>query len=322
MTETNRRDVIVMSAAAASAAVMPGAAAAQGAAPAPTGQAPGFYRYRVGDMVVTAVHAGSLPRPLDGLVRDVPMEEVRRAAAAAFVADNFETPFTSLVVQSGGRTILLDTAFGDNGPPATAVWAANFRAAGFDPARVDQVIISHFHGDHIGGVRMREGALQFPNAEIAVPQAEWAFWMSDERMNAAPEAGRGGFQNARRVFAPIADRVRRFTEGEVAPGVTAVGAFGHTPGHTAFVLTSGNARLMFVADAMTHPAFFARNPDWSPSFDMDRATAIVTRRRLLDMAASERLQISNYHAPFPATGFVARSGNGYEFVPVQWTSNL
>ena len=155
-----------------------------------------------------------------------------------------------------------------------------------------------------------------------MPAAEWAFWMSDERMNAAPEAARGGFQNARRVFAPIAQNVRRFESGEVAPGITAVPSFGHTPGHTTFVVASGNARMIFVADITNQPALFARNPDWAAVFDSDAEMATATRRRILDMAASERLQLSFYHAPFPATGYVARAGNGFDYVPVQWSSAL
>ncbi len=193
--------------------------------------------------------------------------------------------------------------------------------AGFTPEQVTRIVISHFHGDHIGGIRKRDGSLNFANAEIHVPEPEWTFWMDDARMGAAPEAARAGFQNARRVFAPIANDVKRFAPGaEVAPGVTSVAAHGHSPGHTVFTIASGNARMMFLADAANHPALFVRNPDWSAVFDMDADAARATRRRLLDMAASERLQIHLYHAPFPATGFVAKDGNGFQWVPVQWNS--
>jgi glyoxylase-like metal-dependent hydrolase (beta-lactamase superfamily II) len=313
----SRREMIAMTAAATAAA--PGIAAVQGGAPGGPSRGAGFHRWAVGDIAVTAVHAGTTARGYEGLVRNASLEEVRAAGQrAALGQGGFENSYTSLVVQTGGRTILLDTAFGDNGPPPTAVWMQNFRAAGFDPARVDQVVVSHFHGDHIGGIRMRDGALQFPNAEISVPEPEWAFWMSDERMNAAAESARGGFQNARRVFAPLAGQVKRFAPGaEVAPGVTSVPAYGHTPGHAAFVVSSGNARLLTVVDAVNHPAFFVRHPDWQPVFDMDPPAAVATRRRLLDMAATEGLQVAFYHAPFPAVGQIARDGQGFEFTPVR-----
>jgi glyoxylase-like metal-dependent hydrolase (beta-lactamase superfamily II) len=187
---------------------------------------------------------------------------------------------------------------------------ANFKAAGFDPAQVNTIVISHFHPDHINGLRLKDGT--------AAP--EWAYWMDDGRMAQAPEGLKGNFQNVRRVFGPMANDVKQYEAGqELAPGVTALAAPGHTPGHTAYAVSSGNGKLLVVSDITNHPALFARNPDWQAVFDMDGNQARDTRRRLLDMAASERTQVSFYHAPFPATGHIARSGNGFEFVPVQWT---
>jgi glyoxylase-like metal-dependent hydrolase (beta-lactamase superfamily II) len=105
---------------------------------------------------------------------------------------------------------------------------------------------------------------------------------------------------------------------EIRPGLTALPAPGHTPGHTVFLLQSGEARLLHMSDVTNHPALFVRHPDWSAVFDIDADQARATRRRLLDRAADERLQVAFYHAPFPATGHVARAGDGYAFVPVQW----
>lgn len=328
MTDHTRRDTLALAAAAAGLALAPGFALAQApaaSAPAAAGptQAPGFYRQRIGDIIVTAINDGAGARPnLDGMVRNVETAEVARVLSSQFVpAAPFLNPFTTLVVQTGGRLILLDTGLGDSGPPGTGTWMRNFRAAGFDPAQVNTILISHFHGDHIGGIRLRGGEYQFPNAEIVVPEPEWAFWMSDERMNALPEAQRGGFMNARRVFSSIAGNVRRFVPGgEMAPGITSVPTFGHSPGHTGFVIASGNARLLYVGDAITTPSLYMTNPDWSPFFDMDEAAGRATRRRVLDMAATERLQMHVYHAPFPAQGFVTRAGTGFQFVPTPWNS--
>jgi glyoxylase-like metal-dependent hydrolase (beta-lactamase superfamily II) len=291
-------------------------------APAAAGQAPGFYRYKLGDITLTAINDGFFRRPLEGFVRNAELPAVQEAMRAAFLpTDAVPIPFTTLVVQSGSRVILLDTANGDNGAPTSGTWMANFRAAGFDPAQVTDIVISHFHGDHIGGIRAKAGSLNFPNATIQVPTPEWAFWMSDERMNAAPDPMKGAFMNVRRVFAPIAANVKQFTPGaEVAPGVLSFAAHGHSPGHCVFGVQSGTQRMMFMADVTNHPALFVKNPDWSAVFDQDADAARAVRRRMLDMAASERALVAFYHAPFPATGYIAKDGNGFNFVPVQWST--
>jgi glyoxylase-like metal-dependent hydrolase (beta-lactamase superfamily II) len=303
-------------------------AQAQTQAPAQTSsagwQAPGFYRYKVGDIEVTAIHDGFARRPLEGFVRNADLSDVQKAAADAFLpADALPIPYTTLALRTGDRLVLIDTGNGDSGAPTTGRWMANFRAAGFDLAQVNTIVISHFHGDHINGLRLKVGTAVFPNAEVMAPAPEWSFWMDDSRMAQAPEGLKGTFQNVRRVFGPMAKDVKPYEAGqEVAPGVTAVAAYGHTPGHTAFAVSSGPGKLLIVSDITNHPAFFARNPDWQAVFDMDGNQARETRRRMLDMAAAERTQVSFYHAPFPATGHVAKAGDGFEFVPVQWTPDL
>jgi glyoxylase-like metal-dependent hydrolase (beta-lactamase superfamily II) len=302
-------------------AAAPAADAAQGASPR---QAPGFYRYKVGDIEVTAVNDGFASRPLQGFVRNAELSQVQQALQEAFLPEAaLPIPFTTLLINQGGRLTLIDTGNGDMGAPTTGRWMENFRAAGFDPSQVNTVVISHFHGDHINGLRLKDGTAVFPNAEIMVPAAEWAFWMDDARMNQAPEGMKGGFQNVRRVFEPIAKDVRRYeADKEIAPGLTGIAAYGHTPGHTAYMLSSGPDRLMIMSDTTNHPALFVRHPDWSAVFDMDADQARATRRRMLDMAASERAQVAFYHAPFPATGHIAKEGNGYRFVPLQWNLGL
>jgi glyoxylase-like metal-dependent hydrolase (beta-lactamase superfamily II) len=296
----------------------PASAPAQGSG---SRQSPGFYRYKVGDIEVTAINDGFAQRPLEGFVRNAELSQVQQAMQEAFLPGNaLPITFNTLVLNNGGRLTLIDTGNGDMGAPTSGRWMANFRAAGFDPAQVNTVVISHFHGDHINGLRLKDGTAVFPNAEVMVPAAEWAFWMDDARMNQAPEGMKGAFQGARRVFSPIANNVKRYEmDKEVVPGLTAVAAPGHTPGHTVYMLSSGSGKLMIMSDTTNHPALFVRNPDWSAVFDMDADQARATRRRLLDMAASERAQVAFYHAPFPGTGHIAKEGNGFRFVPVQWS---
>ena len=320
----NRR-MVLASAPIAAAAAGAGPALAQGttAAPAATGsaQAPGFYRYKVGDIEVTAVHDGFAMRPLEGFIKNAEMADVKKAMADAFLPDNaLPITFTPLVIKTGGKTVLIDTGNGDVGAPTSGTWMKNFRAAGFDPAQIDTVIISHFHGDHINGLRLKDGTAVFPKAEIMVPEAEWAFWMDDAKMNAAPEGMKGAFQGVRRVFGPIAKDVKQFqADKELVPGITGIAAYGHTPGHTAFRIASGGKQLVMVVDITNHPALFVRNPTWAAVFDMDADKARETRVKMLDMLAADRAQVAFYHAPFPATGHIAKDGAGFRFVPVQWT---
>jgi glyoxylase-like metal-dependent hydrolase (beta-lactamase superfamily II) len=287
-------------------------------------QAPGFYRYKVGDIEVTAIQDGFARRPLEGFVRNAELPQVQQAMQDAFLPnDALPISFTTLVLRQGNTLTLIDTGNGDLGAPTSGQWMKNFRAAGFEPAQVTNVVISHFHGDHINGLRLKDGTAVFPKAEVMVPEAEWAFWMDEARMNQAPEAMKPAFQGVRRVFGPIANDVKRYAmDKEVVPGLTSVAAPGHTPGHTAYILSSGSGKLMVMSDVTNHPALFVRNPDWSAVFDMDADQARATRRKMLDMAAAERAQVAFYHAPFPATGFIAKEGNGFRFVPVQWSSGV
>jgi glyoxylase-like metal-dependent hydrolase (beta-lactamase superfamily II) len=319
-----RRTVLATAPLAAATSTLGGAALAQTQSSSPSGasgQAPGYYRYKVGHIEVTAIHDGFAMRPLEGFVRNAELAQVQQAAQDAFLPTTaLPITFTTLVLRQGDRVTLIDTGNGNMGAPTSGTWLANFRAAGFDPAQVNTVVISHFHGDHINGIRLKDGTAVFPSAEVMVPAVEWSFWMDDTRMNQAPEGMKGAFQGVRRVFGPIAKDVKQYENGkEIVSGLTTVGAPGHTPGHTAYMLSSGQGKLMIMSDITNHPALFVRNPDWSAVFDMDADQARQTRRRMLDIAASERAQVSFYHAPFPATGHIAKDGNGFRFQPVQWS---
>ncbi len=324
----DRRQLMTTAAAGAALLAIPAAprpasaqqpAAGQGGGPQP--QPASAYRYRIGDITVTACADGFAARPLDEtFIPNAEFGDVQKALDTAFMpTDTLPIPFTPLVVQTGSEVILIDTGFADNGPPTTGQLRANMEAAGIRPEDVTKVVISHFHGDHINGVRSKAGDLVYPNAEIMVPEPEWAFWMDDAKMESAPEGLKGNFQAVRRVFGDNASDITQYRwDQEVAAGVTAVDAHGHTPGHTAFVIASGDDRMIMIVDVTNHPALFVRNPDWSPVFDMDAEQARQTRRRILDMAASEKLRVAGYHFPFPANGYIVKAGDGYDLVPAMW----
>jgi glyoxylase-like metal-dependent hydrolase (beta-lactamase superfamily II) len=147
-------------------------------------------------------------------------------------------------------------------------------------------------------------------------EREWVFWNDAGEESRATEARRPGFANVRRRFAPYQARITRFAaEAEVAPGIRAVATNGHSPGHTSFLIADGSAQTLVIGDAITTPAFFMVNPDWFPMFDMDPTMAVETRKRLLDRAATDRIQVVGYHFDMPATGRVERAGTGYRLVP-------
>ena len=210
------------------------------------------------------MHDGIAMRDLpQGFVRGVPDAEVAKAYEEIGVSGGkLANTFTALAVNTGKQVVLNDTGFADNGASTTGRIAANLQAAGIAPKDVDVVLLSHFHGDHIMGLRGKDGALVYPNAEIRVPEAEWAFWMDDAKMSAAPEGLKGNFAAVRKAFGADAAKVARVAWGkEAAPGITAVQADGHTPGHTAYDIVSGKGRLMYVADLTNNPAVFARRPE-------------------------------------------------------------
>lgn len=286
---------------------------------APTLPAPGFARTRVGSAEVIALNDGIARRPLgEEFVKNAPLAEVKALLSSqGLPTDYIDIPFNAFLVVDGNRRILMDTGFADNGGATTGRLLANLAAAGFKPEDIDTVLITHYHGDHINGLRRKDGSWVYPNAKVMVPEPEHAFWMDDARMNALPENQRGGFMGARRVFAQMpADRLVRFAPGaEVAPGIRSVAAFGHTPGHTLFELSSGGQRFVYVGDLTNVPALFARNPDWAVTFDMDADKARATRREVFQRIVASNALVGGFHFPFPAFGRVRAEGNGYAFEP-------
>jgi glyoxylase-like metal-dependent hydrolase (beta-lactamase superfamily II) len=324
MTELSRRTLLGGTAAIGVAAFAPALApsSAHAAAP-PTGkQAPGYYRYKVGDFELTQISDGGRTFPMpDSFVRNVPKEQALAAAEAAYMPKGMiSVPFNPVVINTGSKLVLIDTGFPAGAGPTIGLLQANMAAAGIDPKAIDTVVLSHLHPDHINGVKNADGSLAFPNAEIKAPAADWAFWMSDDNMAKAPnQMMKDYFANTRKVLSDIAGKVTRYDWGkEVAPGITAIDAHGHTPGHTAFAVASGNGRVLVQSDVTNIPEFFLRNPDWHVAFDIDPVQAAATRRKFYDMAAAEKALIAGFHFSFPSLGYVEKDGTGYRLVPVAW----
>lgn len=288
-------------------------------APAVSTLAPGVTRVRVGSYGVVSVPDGVAERPLaEGFVRNASLAQVQAALAEAGLPnDKLSIPFTPFLVDTGTRKVLLDGGNGTFGAPTAGRLLESLTKAGVRPEQIDTILISHFHGDHINGLRGKDGQLTFPNARIYVPAPEWAWWMDDARMNALPENQRGNFQAVRRVFGPIAGSVERFEPGrELLPGIRSLPAFGHTAGHTAFMIESGGQKLLYWGDTTNIAVLFVRNPDWAVMFDADAEAARRVRRQLMEMVVKEDLLLAGYHLGAPGIGRLKPRGNGYDFVPV------
>lgn len=299
------------------------APAAPAPAPAAAGQAPGFYRFKVGAFEAVVVHDGFFVRPVAGLVRNAETAAVEAAARDAFLSPSpMPIPFNVTFLRTPRALVAFDTGTGTGMNPTSGALRANMAAAGIDPAQVDLVVFSHFHADHISGLLGEGDSVVFPKAEIAVPAAEWAFWTDESNTSRVAEFQRGTFANTRRRFGPYQARMRRFEDGaELTPGVRAVASPGHTPGHTSFLVADGDAQLLVLGDLTNRPELFVRNPGWHAVFDFDGAQAEASRRRLLDRAVADRVRVAGYHFPFPANGFIARDGgSGYRYVPADWTT--
>jgi glyoxylase-like metal-dependent hydrolase (beta-lactamase superfamily II) len=303
-------------------------AAAQGAAappPASSAQAPGFYRFKLGTFTVTTLHDGARTMPVQGFVRNAPLEEVQRELAASFLpGDQYRNIYTATLVDTGRALVLFDTGNGpQQGPSPVGLMRANMAAAGIDPARVTVIVLSHFHGDHVNGLLDAEGGRAFPNAELVVPEAEWRFWTDTGNETRTPERQRPNFANAARRFAPYQGRIRQIGDGaEVVLGIRAVSAFGHTPGHTVFRIADGSAQMTYLADTTHRPEMNGRRPDFHIIFDFDPVAAEATRRRLLDQVAADRMRVTGFHYPFPSNGYIVKEGQGYRFVPGEWSAEV
>jgi glyoxylase-like metal-dependent hydrolase (beta-lactamase superfamily II) len=330
MTELSRRGVLTGAVAAAATALTPldGRSPARAAAPPAGKQAPGWYRYKVGSIEITVVTDGARTFPLpDNFVKNASKDQVNAAFATIYQEkDKVTAPFTPVVVNTGSKLIVIDTGNGPNqyeqSKGAVGQFHTNLAAAGVDRNTVDTVILSHFHGDHINGLLTADGKPAFANAELMVPATEWKYWSDDGNMSKAAAGSplEGNFKNVRRVFGALGNKVTQYDAGkEIAPGITSVATYGHTPGHTSHVIASGSSKVLVQADVTAAIGLlFVRQPTWHAVFDMDGGMAEETRRKTYDMAAADRMLIQGFHFPFPALGYIEKDGAGYRMVPAPW----
>jgi glyoxylase-like metal-dependent hydrolase (beta-lactamase superfamily II) len=276
--------------------------------------APGFVTYKVGSAEVTALYDGIWEKPHDpAFVANASVDDVKAAMVKAGLPPDFVSiPFTVVVIKNGGKTIMGDSGTGGQVQPTAGRLMTNMKAAGIDPAKIDTILISHFHPDHIFGLMEKEtNKPVYPNAELIVSDVEYKFWTDPAVIDRLPEARKGLARRIQATF-PTWKNVRQVAgEPEVAPGIRFVSTPGHTPGHRAFHLSSGSSQLMIANDTAYVPALVVANPGWHGAYDQDANTAEASRRKLLDRVIAEKLMICGYHFPFPGAGRIEKDGTGY-----------
>ncbi len=282
-------------------------------------QVPGLYRRRVGNLVVTAVNDGFLDLPLEA------MQGIEPRQASALLTGHFRrapprSSVNAFLVQGGGRTVLIDTGGGDMAPTLGRV-LPNLAAAGVDPGTVDLILLTHLHPDHAGALA-KDGEAVFANAELALSEAEAGFWLDEAEMAAAPEGRRPYFEGAQAAVKPYRERMRMVGTSAVAPGITPVPLRGHTPGHTGYCIDDGGDSLLIWGDIMHVPDVQSTRPEVGMVFDTDPEQAVETRRRLLDMVATDRLAVAGMHLHFPGFSHLARAGGAYALVPETWQGEV
>jgi glyoxylase-like metal-dependent hydrolase (beta-lactamase superfamily II) len=269
-------------------------------------------RMRVGDVEIEGLSDGILKTSLDLVIG------MGRAQAEGLVGgtDNgsLHIPVNNFLIRRGGKIILIDAGAGNTMQPTLGKLPANLRAAGIDPSAVTHIVVTHLHPDHANGLVDDAGAPHYPNAEIVVHETEAEFWM---RPDVATDEARVKGNRARTAInlKPYHERIRRVRDGEEFSGFTPVLAPGHTPGHTCWMLAAGGRGFMAFGDVVHLSAIQISHPDTALTYDLDKEQAIKSRKRILDMAASERFAIAGAHVNAPGFGYVVRKGATFAFEP-------
>lgn len=271
------------------------------------------YHVTLGAFECLAISDGTFAYPASTLFVNAAPQQVDRALRARHLpASPVTVPSTCLVIMAGRHRVLVDTGAGPL-TPSTGRLPAGLAAVGLTPADIDTVILSHGHPDQIGGTTDGRDQLSFPQARYVMSRAEWAFWASEANLATLEEL----LVTSARTHLPALrgqlDLVDH--DAEIVPGLRALLAPGHTPGHMALVVTSGTARLLYSADAAIHPLHLAY-PGWYSNADLRPDQALTTRRALFDRATAAHDLILGYHFPFPGLGHVRRTRTGWQWRPL------
>lgn len=314
----SRRNFIVAASAAGGGVALSPFEASQAAAQTPVSKVEnsGFHRFQFGDFEITTLsdgrRAGEAPEKTYAINQD-PKDVAALLEENLLPTDRFVNSFTPVLINTGKELVLFDTGMGAGAREAgQGKLISALEASGYKAGDVSLVVLSHFHPDHIGGL-MEDGKPAFANARYAAGQREFDFWTDPARLESPAKTVA---QMVEKNVKPLAEKTTFIDDGkEVVPGIHAIGAYGHTPGHLAFRVESDGKSLMLISDTANHSVITLQRPDWHVSFDIDKDMAVETRKRIFDMIATDRLPFIGYHMPFPSLAYLQRDGEGYRYVP-------
>ena len=296
---------------------------AEASAPKATGQVPGIYRTKVGDIQVTSIFDGGMEMGA-GILLKPETSEINRLKKKAFIAtDHIPGYLNTFVVNTGNKLVLIDTGAADYGP-GTGHLLENLQAAGYGPDDIDEILLTHGHPDHVKGLVNKAGQPVFKKAVVKISGVELDFWFSDEEKSARAGAA-AAFEAARTNLNPykLTGQLQTFKSGaDLGNGLSSVDLKGHTPGHTGFRISGGSDQLLIWGDIVHMQALQFTHPEWSLTYDIDPAQAVKTRSKIMDEVASDKLRIGGMHLSFPGLGHVEKSQSGYALVPQLWESQI
>jgi len=297
--------------------------AAQAAAPQVRTQAPGFYRAMLGDFEITALSDGTVDLDVPKLLHE-PAARTDAALARAFVKAPLETSVNGFLINTGSKLVLIDAGAGSLFGPTLGKLADSIKAAGYTPDQVDDIFITHFHPDHVGGLSAN-GQRVFPNATLHADKSESDFWLSQANLDKAPDAMKGFFQGAQGSVNPYvaAGKYQPFDhDTEVVPGIRTRASHGHTAGHSSYVVESKGQRLVVIGDLIHVAAVQLANPGVTIEYDSDAKAAAASREAVFKQAAKDGALVAAAHLQFPGLGHLRASGASWQWVPVNYSTEL
>ncbi|HWX29776.1 MAG TPA: MBL fold metallo-hydrolase [Steroidobacteraceae bacterium] len=295
---------------------------AEAGAPQQKTQAPGYYRLMLGEIEVTALCDGTFSMDAGKMLTGIAPPQLDAALARSFLKDPVETSVDAFLINTGTKLVLIDTGAGTLFGPTLGNLPASLKASGYQPEQVEEIYITHMHGDHVGGL-VKDGKRAFPNAIVRAAQQEADFWLSKAHMDAAPADRKDGYQSAMNMLNPYvsAGKFKPFSgDTELVPGIRAVASPGHTAGHTVYVVESKGQRLVLWGDLMHVAAAQFPDPAVTIRFDTDSAMAAAQRKKVFANAAEHGDWVGGAHLSFPGLGHLSAAGSGYAYVPANYSA--